>query len=244
MRVRALGALVGLVGLSTALMGAAPAGAGPSGSDKKFCKAVVSTNILFGAIEEEPTPKQEKKIGKLLTRVEQNASADVSADAETLVTAVQENPDSLFEDPEVQAAKANVDQWVAENCGYEVVPVTGTEYEFSGIPDELDAGIVLFEFTNQGAEIHELVVVQIQTDATLEELFELPEEEAFEQITFGAFTTAAQGETSYGYAKLDPGTWTAACFFPVGSTDFEALETVEGPPHFHEGMITEFEVTK
>jgi hypothetical protein len=51
------------------------------------------------------------------------------------------------------------------------------------------------------------------------------------------------GATSFLYTELKkPGRYAAVCFLPVGSTDQQALETADGPPHASEGMVAEFEV--
>lgn len=242
MRARRLGTIIGIVGLSTALMGVSAAGAGPSGSDKKFCKAVVKTAITFNQIEEEPTAAQLDKIERLLTRVGDNAPDEVADAADTAVTALRDDPEAAFGDPAVVAAISEVDAWVVDNCGYEVVQVTGLDYEFEGIPDTLDTGLVLFEFTNEGDELHEIGIARLKGDITLEEALE---EEGDENIEFVGGTFAAQGETSVAYVRFKKaGTYGAACFIPVGSTDHEAAETADGPPHAVEGMAAEFEVKK
>jgi hypothetical protein len=242
MRVRLFGTLVGLVGLSTALMGVVPAGAGASGSDKTFCKAVVKISLFFNTIEEEPSEKQLARIEELLEPVEENAPADIAEAVDTAVAGVRSGD---FESDEVGEAGNTVDQWVVDNCGYEVVQVTARDYEFEGIPETLKTGTVLFEFTNEGAELHEIGVVRIKGDESVEEVLELPEDEAEGKIQEVGFGFAAPGETSVAYLKLKkPGTYGAACFIPVGSTSFEEAETADGPPHFTEGMFAEFEVEK
>jgi hypothetical protein len=241
MRVRLFGTLVGLVGLSTALMGVVPAGAGPSGSDKKFCKTVVDVSVLFGTIQEEPTPKQEKRIDTLFDRAEENAPADLADAVDTAVAATRSGD---FESPEAEEATGAIDQWIVENCGYEVIPVTGSEYTFEGLPETVSAGTVLFEFTNEGAEVHELALFRVKGNESVEEVLELPEDEGVEKVQMVGAGFAFPGESTVAYAKLKkPGTYGAACFIPVGATP-EALETAEGPPHFTEGMVHEFEVKK
>lgn len=242
MRVRMLAAVVGLAGLSTALMGAIPAGAGPSGDQDAFCKGVVDISLLFNKIEEEPTPKQQEKIGGYLDTIQENAPAELAEPVGVAATAVESGN---FEDPAVADAINTIDIWVADNCGYEVVDVTATEYQFEGIPESLDTGVTLFRFTNEGAELHEIGIARIKGDESVEEILELPEEEADSKVTFVGANFAAQGETTILYTKLKKaGTYGAVCFLPVGSTSEEAAETADGPPHFVEGMFAEFEVEK
>jgi hypothetical protein len=237
-----LAAVVGLAGLSTALMGAIPAGAGPSGDQDAFCKGVVDISLLFNKLEEEPTPKQQEKIGGYLDTIQENAPAELAEPVGVAATAVESGN---FEDPAVADAINTIDIWVADNCGYEVVDVTATEYQFEGIPESLDTGVTLFRFTNEGAELHEIGIARIKGDESVEEILELPEEEADSKVTFVGANFAAQGETTILYTKLKKaGTYGAVCFLPVGSTSEEAAETADGPPHFVEGMFAEFEVEK
>jgi Asp-tRNA(Asn)/Glu-tRNA(Gln) amidotransferase A subunit family amidase len=241
MRVRVPAAVVGLVGLATAFMGVVPAGAGPSGDQDAFCKGVVDISLLFNKIEEEPTAKQQQKIGQYLETIQQNAPAELAEPVGVAATAVESGN---FEDPAVEEAITTIDTWVADNCGYEVVDVTATEYAFDGIPETLDTGVVLFRFTNEGAELHELGVARIKGDESVEEILELPEREQEDKVQFVTHGFAAQGQTSVAYAKLKAGTYGAVCFLPVGSTTEEAIETADGAPHHAEGMYAQFEATK
>lgn len=242
MRVRLLAAVVGLVGLSTALVGVAPAAAGPSGDQDTFCKGVVDLSLLFNSIDEEPTAKQQRKIDRLIGQIEDNAPPALVEPVSVATEAVRTGN---FDDPAVEEAISTVDIWVADNCGYEVIDVTAREYQFEGIPETVEAGTTLFRFTNEGAELHELSVARIKGDESLEEILELPERQQESKVQFVTHGFAAQGQTSVAYAKLGKaGTYGAVCFIPVGATTEEAVETTDGPPHVMEGMFAEFEVTE
>ena len=70
---------------------------------------------------------------------------------------------------------------------------------------------------------------------------ELPEEEVFSKITLVNATFADPGGTDAASWNLNsPGRYAVVCFIPVGSVG-EAEG--DGPPHFTEGMVQEFEVT-
>jgi hypothetical protein len=242
MRVRVPAAVVGLTGLATAFMGVVPAGAGPSGDQETFCQSVVDVSLVFNRVEDEPTPKQQRKIERLLGDIEENAPAEL---AEPVSVATEGVQSGNFDDPAVGEAVNTVDSWVADNCGYQVVDVTAADYTFEGIPESLETGVTLFRFTNEGAELHEMAVARIKGDESLEEILQLPEDEQDSKVQFVTHGFAAQGETSFAYAKLGKaGTYGAVCFLPVGSTTEEAIESAEGPPHVMEGMSAEFEVTK
>jgi hypothetical protein len=211
-------------------------------NEPRFCKAVADLSLLFNKIDDEPTRAQQRTIARLLTRAEQNAPSSVAEAMGTAADAVRENN---FETPEVQAAVNTIDTWVAENCDFPVTDVVGRDYSFGGIPDSLERGINIFKFTNEGAELHELFVMRIKGDETLDELLALPEEEADKKVAVVGGTFAEQGATTYAYLDLaKPGRYAAVCFLPVGSTDPAAAESAEGPPHFAEGMATEFTVTR
>ena len=239
MRARLLATSIAVaIGLGTTL----PAGAQSSGDQEAFCESVTDISLLFNTIEEEPSKKQQRQLGRLTDRLESTAPTELSAPVATAVEAVRTG---AFDDPAVFEAISTVDQWVVDNCGYPVHPVTAIEYAFEGMPASVDSGINLFEFDNQGAEIHEIVIVRIKGDETAEELLELPDKQVEKKLQFIAATDAAQGETSVVYADLKkPGRYAAVCFLPVGAISEEAAEEAEGPPHAVEGMITEFEVER
>jgi hypothetical protein len=229
------------VALSLGLM--APAATAQASPDQEtFCKAVTDISLLFNRIDDEPNKKQQKQLGKLTDQIERNAPAEVADAAGTAVEGVRSGN---VEDPTVFEAINTIDQWVADNCGYAVHDVTGRDYEFVGMPEKVSSGVNIFRFTNEGAELHELVVQRIKGDETMQELLELPEKQAEKKLEFVGATFAEQGATSYLYVDLKkPGRHGAVCFLPVGSTDAEAIEHADGPPHAAEGMATEFEVEK
>jgi uncharacterized cupredoxin-like copper-binding protein len=179
------------------------------------------------------------------------APADIAEDVETLVGFVREGLDTgedTSSDPDYMAADESIDVYVAESCGYETIEVSGVEYAFENLPTTLDAGRTSFAFTNEGEEVHEMVLFRINDDVTesIEELLALPEEEAFSKATFAGVTFSAQGGTDTETIELTPGRYGAVCFLPVGTMDMSELEGEEepaGPPHFTAGMVAEFTVT-
>ena len=140
--------------------------------------------------------------------------------------------------------KAVIDGFVVDECEFTSVDVTAVDYAYDADVDGLEAGQVAFDFSNEGTEFHELALLRINDDTTesIDELLELPEEEAMAKTTFMGVGFAAPGEGTTMYADLDPGRYVMICFIPQGSTSLEAAETAEGPPHFTQGMVTEFTV--
>ena len=143
-----------------------------------------------------------------------------------------------------------------------VTTVVGTEYAFSGLPETVPAGTT-FGFDNQGAELHQLLVVQKNEGVTesWDELMALPEAEANSKVTFIGKLIAGPGKASPDtFAIAEPGDYFAVCFIPQGAThdptvSFDPMaaadpsavapsgEPVGGTPHAFLGMRQEFTVT-
>ena len=135
-----------------------------------------------------------------------------------------------------------VDEYMYENCDYPQVDVTAKEYEFDGIPDNVDAGGVSIKFTNGGEENHEFALVRINDGVTetIDELLALPEEQALTKVTNVTGTGAEPGGVAYTATTLEPGNYVALCFVTQGSKG-ETEGT--GPPHAMLGMKKEFTVS-
>lgn len=229
-----------VAGLAVAF-GAAPGVAG-SGSVKQYCKAQVAVD---SAGEDGPSERQ-------LQRLIDTAPPEIADTTEAAVSLFEEQGEAAFDNPEFTALLAEMDEFVLDNCGYEQVDATLLDYAFDGVPDELEKGVVAFNLTNEGAELHELVIVRLKGDATLDDILELPEDASDEdfdelasEVPGGGF--AFPGESDLALVNLKKtGNYAALCFIPVGTTP----DTIEGggeggtgPPHFMEGMAAEFEVT-
>jgi hypothetical protein len=233
---RKLTVFLAVVALGTTV-GASFAGAGPSGDLKKFCKA----NVALDAAPEGPTPR-------LIERYRSTAPPEIAETVDSAVTAFEELGEGAFEDEAFLASLREIDQFVLDNCDYEQVDVTMEDFAFSGIPSEVEKGTVAFNLVNEGAELHEFVLVRLKGDATLDDLLELPEDateedfaELASEVRGGGF--AAPGEPDLALVNFKrTGNYVAVCFIPVGSTP-DAPDGGTGPPHFTEGMAAEFEVT-
>jgi hypothetical protein len=100
------------------------------------------------------------------------------------------------------------------------------------------AGDVAFRMTNESeAEEHEMIIFARAEGETrsFEEIMNLPEEESESAVRFVGATFAPPGGSGAVFAELEPGDYAMACFIPVGGGE-------EGPPHFTQGMFTEFTV--
>jgi hypothetical protein len=173
---------------------------------------------------------------------------EISDDVDVLVSAVDQTAagdPSAFDVPDVVAASQRVHEYDLDTCGWSSHEVSAKDYEYSGIPDELPAGPTSFEFSNEGTEVHELILVKKNDGVTdsAEDLLALPEEEAMTKVEIlGSPAFAPPSESDYKVADLEPGDYIAVCFIPTGMTSDDGPPP-EGPPHFTHGMVAEFSVS-
>jgi uncharacterized cupredoxin-like copper-binding protein len=157
----------------------------------------------------------------------------------------------VFADPEIEEAFGRMEAHDAEVCGTEageddevateplegaeVISVTGIDFEFEGIPDEVPAGDVSFEFTNEGEAAHEMAVFKLGEGADMDELLSRDEEPSDEEAQEVGFTFAGpgQGGVYLNAEGLDAGTYAVVCFIPGP----------EGKAHHELGMKTTFTVS-
>lgn len=180
--------------------------------------------------------------------IKANAPDEVSDDINVLYSAVETVAETgdfegAFENPEVEGASDRVHEHGLDACDWNRVDVTAKEYAFEGIDDELEAGATSFEFTNEGKEAHEMLVLRKNDDTTesFKELLDLPQEEAEKKTTFVAHTFGLPGDDEYAVADLKAGEYITLCFVPVGTTSEE--DEGDGPPHVTRGMQREFTVS-
>jgi len=178
-----------------------------------------------------------------LADLEESAPEEISGDVTTLTGQIREvlstGDDSLFESAEFTDADAAIDEYMLAECGYEQLEATGVDYEYEGLPDTIQSGVVAITFHNEGEESHEIGLARVNDDVTMsvEELLQLPEGEADTMIQFAGAAFAEPGESDTTFLRLDPGRYGAVCFIPEGTThDAEGA----GPPHFTLGMFAEF----
>src|SRR5688500_2503618 len=234
--------------------GVAPAAAGPSGDQEVFCQARIDVEEEFGKLFETEEPDQDviDEINGLLDELDATASPEIAAQVTTVTGALRQGLETgfesdPFEDPAVQEAATAIDAFINANCGFEIVDVTALDYEFEGLPKSVPAGVVGFNFTNSGAEVHEIVIFKIKGDQSLKKILSLSEKKAEKKLRFINATGAPPGESADSiYADLGPGRYGAVCHVPVGTTSEEDLEEEHGdedvPTHVDEGMYQEFTV--
>ena len=243
----------------TTASGGAAAGDSATGTDA-YCEAALAIetaaepDIDFESASEEEiaaatTAWAEDTLRPLADDVVAAAPDEVRADVQVQSDALDETIEtgdfSVFETPEVAAASETVHAHDVDTCGWTSVAVDAADYSFSGLPDEMDAGVVSFELTNGGAELHEMILLRKNDDVTetFDELLALPEEEAMEKVTMvGMAGPIPSGESEYAVVDLAAGDYVATCFIPVGAVSFDGPPP-EGPPHMMQGMVHELTVT-
>jgi hypothetical protein len=230
---------------------------GVSADVSAFCDSYIETEALVSSDPGEDPSAWANDVTAALTSLQEEAPDEISGAVGTirdaLVPAIESGDEEQFfdalESDDVAESSQAVDTYLANECGWDVTPVTATEYEFEGDLDGLQAGINGLAFENSGSEFHEMVLFRINDDATetMEELLALPEEEAEAKVTESGAAFGAPGDSDTLFADLDAGRYAIICFLPVGALpeNMEALESGEledAPPHFTQGMIREFTV--
>ena len=238
------------------------AGAGSGDVDlAAFCTGAIEGEALFNVgpeLDEQgnPTPEGLQEFSEqfqpILADLEENAPEEIAAEVETLVgalrQAVEQGDQAAVETPEAFTADQAIDQYVFDNCELETSQeIVAVDYAYEGVPETMASGQVGLRMDNQGDEVHEAVIFRINDDVdmSMQELLELPEEEAQTNVEFQGATFAPPGQASSTVVDLEPGRYALICFVPVGTTSMDALESdapPEGQPHFTQGMVTEFRV--
>lgn len=142
-------------------------------------------------------------------------------------------------------------KWLVDNLvfgggkpieGRSLASVNAVEYAYT-VKGDLSSGNASIEFTNDGKEPHEMLLLKIPDGIAVDEardaiLASDPEnpDEGYEQIAFLGFAPPGDPTQVVNFAKTLPnGDYAFVCFVPVGGGD-------EGPPHLSEGMISAFTV--
>ena len=231
------------------------------------CDAVATIETLpepdidFESLSEEELQEEiaafaTDEILPITEEVAANTPPEIAEEIDILIGAVEEIAETgdftIFESPEVEEASDTTHAFDLENCGWASSPVEASEYAFSNVSPSYDAGIVSFDLSNVGEEVHEMVFFRKNDDVTqsFDEILALGEEEAQSLITnVAAIDATNPGDADYSVLDLESGEYIALCFLPVGATPevFEAVQSgqqdpPEGPPHFVEGMRAEFSV--
>jgi uncharacterized cupredoxin-like copper-binding protein len=209
-----------------------------------FCDAAVAgETAVIAASEgmpgEDPAP--------LLDAVETEAPETIAGEVGVIVSAaraaLEEQDTSGIESDEFNTSDGALDAYLADNCETQKATVTAVDYGFENLPESLAAGRVTFEFSNGGAELHEMLLMRILEEGlSVDDLLQMPEKKAMKKVEFVRALFAPPGESDVESLDLEAGEYAVLCFVPMGSTSLEAAESAEGPPHAMEGMTAQFTV--
>jgi hypothetical protein len=174
----------------------------------------------------------------VMNRAVRAAPAGVVTAITQVRDAYKKQGDKLFNTPAGIQMLTQLDAWVYDNCGAKV-SVAASDYQFTGIPATLPAGVTTFKMTNTAPqEQHMMAIMKMKPAAQgqdLTKLLQLPEKKQgkyFEE-SGGTFAQASPGDVGYAPIDLTPGTYAYACFFPQGGKK-------NGTPHFMLGMEGSF----
>ena len=180
-------------------------------------------------------------------------SADVTTMAEEARAADRRRAQPRGEPPNVPSdefftAATAVGDYMADNCGYQVIDVTATDYAYDGIPADAEAGKTLLRITNDGTEYHEVVLQRVHAGETrsVEEILALPEQEGGDLLDYQGNAFAPPGLGNWTVVNLSAGRHAAMCYVPTGATP-EAFQSGQvddtAPPHTMKGMTAEMQVS-
>ena len=219
--------------------------------NESFCEGFLGIEAAFAEAPEDEAEIPEfvaQRIDPNLALIDGNEPADIAEEVTTMTAAIEEVTSTgdfaAFETPEFLAASEAVYSSLDDTCDVNVVEFSAVDYDYEGIPRTLPAGPTSFVMSNDSAagEAHEFSLVKLSddTDLSVQELLDMPEEQADQHIeTFAGGTFAPAGAAAGTVVDLTPGRWAYVCFIPVGTVgDTEG----NGPPHFVEGMAGELTV--
>jgi hypothetical protein len=176
-----------------------------------------------------------------VVRIQQNAPAAAQADVAILAAAFKaKGVQKAFQDPTVNAAGERLDAFVAANCGYPIVKATAIDYQFTGLPATIKAGVTVFQLTNGAPkEHHEMAIIRRKPGVTdpAAKLLALSDKKIAKKVDFVDGTDeTSPGQTNYAITTLTPGSYIVACFLSQNGKK-------NGKPHFKLGMVAEFVVS-
>lgn len=190
-------------------------------------------------LDGDPSPDQIRELADI-------APDDAKEPLGAIADGIESDGEAFFDTDGFTDAFGALGAAAAGECADEVIDVTAVDYGFEGMPGDVSPGVLGVSLTNDGEEIHEMVVFRKNdtTTETFDEIFALEDQAAAEElVTPVGGTFVMPGAQSTGLFDVsEAGDYVAVCFIPVGSTP-DAGEESDGPPHFTQGMKAEFTVS-
>ena len=200
----------------------------PDADAAAFCDAIVksqaaSLSVAIGEGGEPPTPKLRLPPQRKLHPKRSVPTSRPWPRKHAAQIAAGPQPDGAppnVPSDEFFTAATSVGDYMADNCGYQVIDVTATDYAYDGIPADAEAGKTLIRITNDGTEYHEVVLQRVHTGETrsVEEILALPEEEGGDLLDYQGNAFAPPGLGNWTVVDLSAGRHAAMCFIPTGAT--------------------------
>ena len=109
------------------------------------------------------------------------------------------------------------------------VAVSGADYSFSS-PDQVPAGVVAFNLTNVGADLHALALLELPPNHTLREFLDMYHSKGIIppwMPTLGQTGPIAPNQEAFLTVRMKPGRYILACLIPAR----------DGRAHTEKGMV-------
>jgi uncharacterized cupredoxin-like copper-binding protein len=211
----------------------------------------------YCALAEEMDQQEQFPTAEQLDQLQAAAPPEIAENVAVVVEAFKAADGDIgqaFSDPAVEENLGPIEEFEADVCGVgdggggeedevateplegaEVIPVVGVDFGFEGIPSEVPAGDVSFEFSNEGEAAHEMIMFKLGEGVELDDLLASDEEPSEEDAQEVGFTWARPGEGGHylNAEGLDAGTYAVVCFIPGP----------EGKAHHELGMKHTFTVS-
>jgi hypothetical protein len=179
-------------------------------------------------------------LGGTLEELQAALPETLTADGTAVVQAFDAQGPEALGSPDFNEPMSAIGAAVWDGCTSDAqLDVTGVDYAFQDLPEQVGAGQVAIRFTNGSeAEPHEMVLMRRNDGVTAgaEELLSLPEEQVMSQVTMAGVVFADPGASQVLLADLEPGSYIAICMIPTGGAE-------DGAPHAMHGMVADLEVS-
>ncbi|QJR37992.1 hypothetical protein [Gemmatimonas groenlandica] len=109
------------------------------------------------------------------------------------------------------------------------VAVSGVDYNFTA-PDQVPAGVVAFNLTNAGADLHALALLELPANHTLREFLDMYHSKGIIppwMPTLGQTGPIAPNQEAFLTVRMKPGRYILACMIPAR----------DGRAHTEKGMV-------
>jgi uncharacterized cupredoxin-like copper-binding protein len=142
------------------------------------------------------------------------------------------------EGPQQSTLNLTVSEATAATAAPEAdINVVMADFAFA-IPGEIKSGEQLWKVTNEGQQIHHMVIMKPNEGKTVEDILSFDPASGGEEpaTEVGIIEVMTNGESAYKTMNLEPGEYIAICFMP------DHAEGGDGAPHFVHGMVQNFTV--